>query len=129
MVGLIWTIQLVHYPLFSRIEPGRFAAYEAGHTNRMGRLLALPATTEVVTGALLVWHRPPTVPLWLVILAGGILALTWIVTLLVQVPIHAKLAGGFDAATISRLIRLNWVRTAAWTLRGLLMLTMVANQT
>ena len=41
---------------------------------------------------------------------------------LVQVPLHRRLQGGFDAAAHRRLVRTNWLRTAAWTLRAALAL-------
>ena len=32
LVGLIWFVQLVHYPLFSAVAPERFATFEAEHS-------------------------------------------------------------------------------------------------
>jgi hypothetical protein len=58
MVGLIWTIQVVHYPLFHRVDTPSFLRYEAEHTRRMGWLLAGPASLEVSTAAALVWFVP-----------------------------------------------------------------------
>ena len=60
MVGLIWTIQSGHYPLVARVGERSFSAYEAEHTSRMARLLAVPAGIEVITGAGLLWFRPGT---------------------------------------------------------------------
>ena len=125
MVGLIWTIQLVHYPLFGRVGEEGFVAYEAEHTRRMGWLLALPASAEVVTGGLLVWVRPQVVPLWLVLVSGFVLFLVWLMTVGVQVPHHAALSSAFDAARIEGLVRSNRWRTAAWTLRGVLVASML----
>ncbi len=38
MTGLIWFVQIVHYPLFARVlrntAPDAFRAYEASHANR-----------------------------------------------------------------------------------------------
>jgi hypothetical protein len=34
-------------------------------------------------------------------------------------PLHEKLAQGYSSAIIDRLVRSNWWRTIAWTLRGL----------
>jgi hypothetical protein len=119
MVGLIWTIQLVHYPLFARVGADGFVTYEAEHTRRMASVLAFPATAEVITGALLVWARPDSVPLSLVIGAGFLLFLIWLVTISVQVPHHVKLGEGFDLGRIEALVASNRWRAALWTLRGL----------
>ncbi len=125
MVGLIWTIQTVHYPLFSFVGESSFEEFEDGHTTRMGLLLAAPASLEVLTGGLLVWFRPEQLSLGLVLLGGAILAALWLVTLLVHVPLHRSLSMGWSEEGISRLVSSNWVRTTGWTLRGLLILFMV----
>lgn len=119
MLGLIWTIQLVHYPLFARVGAAGFVSYEAEHTRRMGWVLTIPATLEVVTGGLLVWTRPDSVPLWLVIAGGFLLFLIWLVTISVQVPLHTRLSEGHDEFQIQRLVASNRWRTLLWSARGL----------
>jgi hypothetical protein len=42
------------------------------------------------------------------------------------VPQHAALGAGFDEAAHRTLVLTNWLRTVAWTLRGLLVSWMVA---
>ena len=125
MVGLIWTIQTVHYPLFQSVGANEFVAYERGHTRRMGALLAVPAGAEVLTGLGLVWFRPPEVGLGAVLLAGFLLAAVWVTTALVQVPLHRRLSEGYDASSGRRLVTTNWLRTALWSGRGLLVAGMV----
>ena len=41
-------------------------------------------------------------------------------------PLHGRLAQGFDAVAHRRLVSTNWVRTAGWSVRGLLALLMTA---
>lgn len=125
MVGLIWTIQVVHYPLFQRVGAASFPSYEAEHTRRMGWLLAGPASLEVSTAAALVWFRPSAVGLGLVLTAGVILAGLWVTTALRQVPLHRQLTTAPTTAAIRRLVDSNWFRTAGWTLRGILVSTML----
>jgi len=126
MVGLIWTIQLVHYPLFSRVGESEFAGYENEHTRRMGRLLVVPAGAEVVTGAALVWGRPPEVGLLAVLIAGALLVAIWIITAIVHVPLHSRLERGYSAVAAARLVAANWLRTGLWTARGVAVALMVA---
>jgi hypothetical protein len=52
-------------------------------------------------------------------------ALVWLSTAFVQVPLHARLSAGFDTRAHRRLVATNWVRTLSWTARGLLALWMV----
>jgi hypothetical protein len=56
----------------------------------------------------------------------ALVAAIWLSTAAIQVPCHAKLAAGFDAEVHARLVSSNWIRTVAWTARGLLALAMIA---
>lgn len=126
MVGLIWTIQSVHYPLFARVGAGNLVGYENEHTERMVRLLAIPAAVEISTGAALVWTRPAGVGVWLVLVAGALLVAIWTATAFVQVPLHRRLGEQPDAAVVAQLVSSNWLRTGLWTVRGVLVAVMLA---
>lgn len=121
MVGLIWTIQLVHYPLFLKVGEQDFADYESGHTRRMGRLLAVPAVAEVVLAALVFIEGPGVATA----AAGAVLAGIWIMTALVHVPLHRRLADGYNPELIARLTTANWWRTWAWSVRGAIALILL----
>ncbi len=54
-----------------------------------------------------------------------IMGVIWFCTWLWQVPAHRRLEHGFDAATHRRLMRTNWVRTIAWSARGILTLVLI----
>ena len=41
LVGLIWFVQVVHYPLFASVGPGEFAHYEAQYTRRTARVVGV----------------------------------------------------------------------------------------
>ena len=59
------------------------------------------------------------------LLAGFLLAAIWVTTALVQVPLHRRLSEGYDASSGRRLVTTNWLRTALWSGRGLLVAGMV----
>ena len=115
LVGLIWTVQLVLYPLFARVGADTFRSYHAQHLVRVTFVVAPLMALEVISAALLVFRgaREP----WLLASLGP-LAFNWISTWRVQVPLHDRLATGFDAEAHGRLVATNWWRTAAWTIRG-----------
>ena len=46
--------------------------------------------------------------------------------MLLQVPQHRILEGGFDPAAHRFLVSSNWVRTIAWTARGVVALFLLA---
>jgi hypothetical protein len=51
----------------------------------------------------------------------GLILLIWFSTLLLQIPAHQRLLEGFDAITYKRLVSSNWIRTVAWSARGLIL--------
>jgi hypothetical protein len=128
MAGVIWFVQLVHYPLFAMTGAEGFAAYAGAHQQRTGWVVMLPMMVELGSAALLLWMPPARVP-YAAVVAGLLLAVgIWASTFLWQVPEHARLSTGFDAAAIHRLVSTNWIRTVGWTLRAGLALWFVARQ-
>jgi hypothetical protein len=126
MTGLIWFVQVVHYPLFERVGEGGFAEYEAWHTRLTTCVVGPPMLLETATSFLLVLFIPKSdVAIWLWI-GLALQAAIWLSTLLLQVPCHQKLAGGFNVEVHRRLVLSNWIRTALWTLRSGILLFLVA---
>ena len=121
LVGLIWTIQMVHYPLFAQVGPAHFVAYHRRHTREITLVFGPLMLAELVTAALLVLegNRDP----WL-LASLPLLALIWISTGFVQIPLHNTLTTGFDAHAHRRLVTTNWWRTAAWSARGICIMMM-----
>lgn len=115
LAGMIWTIQVVHYPLFAAVGEGSFAAYEAAHSSRITRVIVLPWVLQGVTTLLLVLTPPEGVPGWMVWAAAVLAAIPVAVTVAYSVPAHTVLGAGFDADAHRRLVTTNWLRTAAWT--------------
>lgn len=123
--GVIWTVQLVHYPLFARVGLQSWGDYHAAHT-RLMTLVVLPAmVTELGASGLLALARPPWLAPGLLWAGFALAALTWAVTFFVSVPLHDTLSRGFDAAAIARLVTTNWLRTAFWTGHALVLLVQV----
>ena len=122
MVGVIWFVQVVHYPLLGRGGEEAFVEYEEENTRRTGWVVIPVMAVELVTALLLVWEPPAGIlPLraWLnLALLGGI----WLSTFTLQGPYHRHLAKKFDPAVWGSLVRTNWIRTVAWTARGILLL-------
>lgn len=126
MVGVIWFVQIVHYPLLAQVTPSVFARYEQSNVRNTGWVVTPVMLIEAATSMLLVWLRPPQLSMLLAWLGLGLLALIWSSTFILQVPQHQKLIGGFDAKAHRRLVNSNWIRTLAWSARGVLVLVMAA---
>jgi hypothetical protein len=120
LVGLIWTIQLVHYPLFLRVPPEAFAGYETEHMRRITWLVGPLMLLEAGSTILVTLRYPESALVWI---GAALLILIWVLTATVQGPLHTRLArDGFDEARIRLLVRSNWARTIAWSIRGMIAL-------
>lgn len=126
MAGVIWIVQIVHYPLFAGVGSDEWSAYEAAHQSRITLVVGPLMVAELVTAVRLVLDRPAALPAWAVVLGAALVGVIWASTAFVQVPLHAALGGAFDADAHGRLVATNWIRTLAWTARGGLVLWMTA---
>jgi hypothetical protein len=125
MTGVIWFVQVVHYPLFAAVGADRFTAYEQRHTNRTGYVVAPPMIFELGSALLLAvkaWHTPFSA---IAMSALGLVLLNWLSTFLVQVPCHDQLCRGFSTSSYRRLVNTNWIRTAGWSLRSVLLIVLL----
>jgi hypothetical protein len=121
MCGVIWFVQVVHYPLFGSVTAEAFAAYERRNT-RLTTLVVGPVMVVEALSALALTVGPLARGGAAPVVGLALLAGIWLSTFLLQVPAHAVLERGFDARAHRRLVRTNWIRTAAWTARGVVAL-------
>jgi uncharacterized membrane protein len=126
MTGLIWFVQIVHYPLFAAVGSAEFPAYSRAHQSLTTFVVGPPMLVEAVTAAILVFARPAGVPAWLPWLGVGLVGVIWLSTALLQIPAHGRLSAGFSAEAGALLVSTNWIRTVAWTLRGAVVVAMLA---
>ena len=125
LVGLIWLVQCVHYPLFRLVGEGGFAEYQKRHQLWITFVVGPPMLIEALTSVLVLFFLSSYELLWLHSVGIGLVFVIWLSTGFVQVPCHAKLEKGFDPIAHRRLVRTNWIRTIAWTLRGILMIYLI----
>lgn len=118
MAGVIWFVQLVHYPAFEFVDPGRFAAFSEYHQRRTTWVVAPLMLVEAASASLLLFL--PLDAAFAARLGWALLVAIWLSTAFVQVPLHRRLGEGWDPATIRRLVRSNALRTALWSARAAL---------
>lgn len=121
MTGIIWFVQLVHYPLFAAVGTADFTTYESLHRIATSRLVAPLMVCELGTGLWLWLQRPTWLPAWLVWLGGALILIIWGSTFFVQVPLHDRLLEGQATESIRLLVRSNWIRTISWSVRSVLL--------
>jgi len=116
MLGLIWFVQVVHYPLMGKVGAADFVHYERAHTRLASWVTAPPMLGELASGFLLLSWNSQELFWWLNAVGIGII---WASTFFLQVPLHSALSQEFDLGVQRRLVRTNWLRTLVWTLRAL----------
>ena len=121
MAGLIWIVQVVHYPLFGRVGREGFAAYESAHARLITPIVGPAMLVELVSSLALLAARPRGMPAWAAWAGVALVGIAWASTAFVQVPLHGTLARGFDEDAHARLVATNWVRTIAWSGHAALM--------
>ena len=119
LTGVIWTIQIVHYPSFHYIDKLSFTNFHNFHERRISIIVMPLMLIELITSIALYIHN-----MWSIIFALNLLivGLIWCSTFFVQVPIHSILSAKKDKNLIEKLVNTNWIRTFLWSTRMLLII-------
>lgn len=125
MVGLIWVVQVVHYPLFENVGAEAYPGYQSRHIDRIGALLVVPWGLEGVSIVALLVVAKERLMRRLAIAGAALMGLILAVTMIWAAPVHGELLDGFDAEQHDRLLASNLVRTLLWTARGVVAVAMI----
>ena len=116
LVGLIWLVQMVQYPMFAYLDRLKFGEAHAFHSSAIGIVVAPPMLLELALAVWIAFQGGRGMLGWAALV---LLLIVWTTTFFVIVPMHEQLgASGFEAGVHGRLVAWNWVRTIAWSLRG-----------
>lgn len=126
MVGVIWFVQLVHYPLLATIGVDRAPEIAVEHQRRTAWVVGLPMATEGITTLVLLVSRPTGASAWLAWLGAVILGVVLASTVLLSVPLHERMANNPDPSIGRRLVVTNWPRTIGWSARAVIAGVMLA---
>ena len=122
LTGLIWMVQLVHYPGFRYVDHTQFSNFQQHHMRSISYIVVPLMLIEV---AFAVWsqlHWWGKDGMYLVITANILLVVIWLTTFAISGPTHNKLlTDGFNEKLITKLVDTNWVRTIAWTIRTIIL--------
>ncbi len=118
MTGLIWFVQVVHYPLLDGIGSSEFCRYEQRHRTLTTWVVGPPMLLEAATAILFVWYAPPNIPAWSIWTGLVLVGVVWGSTAWLQIPCHESLSNRFNTVAQQRLVLTNWLRTIAWSARA-----------
>ncbi len=117
MAGVIWLVQLLVYPSFLRVPAESRTSYHQHHMERIPFVVIPLMLAELGSGVLLTIEVWPALPVARAF-AMACLAVIWISTFAIQVPLHQRIGRDGDERATRRLIRTNWIRTLAWTAKA-----------
>ncbi|MEI7506823.1 MAG: hypothetical protein WCK23_08395 [Actinomycetes bacterium] len=126
IVGLIWFVQRVHYPLLSHVDVDQQISVGAEHQRRTGQVVGLPMAVEGVSTLVLLVNRPDQVAWELPWIGAILLAVSLGSTVFLSVPLHQKMVSHPNAEIGKKLVATNWPRTISWSLRGVICIAMCA---
>ena len=122
MTGLIWFVQIVHYPLHGEVGSVNFLRYQELHVQWTGFVVMPPMLLELATCFYLAMYGYDGTPRWIWWVGLILLGVVWASTGLLQVPAHNALISAFSEANHHKLVWTNWIRTVGWTARSGLLL-------
>lgn len=109
---LIWIVQLVIYPGFLRYSESDIKHWHGQYTTRVSYIIA-----PLMLGQLVAYGYAVYLNSWTAILCLALIFVNWGVTFFIAVPLHNKIDTEPETIVIrERLVRVNWIRTVAWTL-------------
>ena len=119
LTGVIWTIQIVHYPSFHYIDKLSFVNFHQFHERRISIIVMPLMILELISSVALYFNDMSNHTFLLNLIVVGLI---WCSTFFIQVPIHNILSQKKDNATIEKLVNTNWIRTFLWSMRMLLII-------
>lgn len=121
MIGLVWFVQCVHYPLLRDLPPEIVPTYQKAHVRRTSPMIPIVMIGEAVSGLMLVFPAFSAIA----IANLGLLVGVWLTTFALIVPVHGRLCRQHETALVTRLLRLNLLRSLLWLAHGFTALAMV----
>ena len=118
MVGIIWVIQLLHYPTFHFIKESDYVEFQHFHMQRISFIVVPVMIIELLSGFMLVYYFRSN----LLILCLIILLVIWLITFVFFTKLHQSLLGGYDKIIVDKLVQINWSRTVLWSLRLIILI-------
>lgn len=117
MFGVIWYVQVVHYPFFKFLRNEEEVHGLEFHQKRTGYLVIPAMIIELGTAIWLLFKPFPN--LFCAILLLVLTVAPLFTTFILQVPCHKSLLKNREERTLNRLINTNWIRTWLWSLKAI----------
>lgn len=124
LVGVVFYMQLIHYPLFKKIREG-FAQFEHAHIRRTACFMGPLMLLDGVGAAILVGLADSESVMRLCVINLILVGFIWLSTLMLTVALHQKLSIRFSKNAHKHLLNSNWIRCILWFIKGVLLFSLL----
>lgn len=124
MLTLLWTVQILVYPQMKEVPLESFGPYHRKHMRRICWIVGPLFVVEGLTAAVSFILGCTVAPVLQTFSLGLFLAVNT-VTFRVFVRLHRRLSREPSGETITRLVRLNWIRTVLESFRWVVVVLLV----
>lgn len=118
LCGLIWIVQVVHYPFFKYVSNKKFEDAMGFHKKKISYIVVPVMFAELLSSFWLAFFSTSYSNYH--ITGFIIVLLIWVVTFATQVPLHGKLSQNYDHQLVDKLVRSNWIRTTLWSTKAII---------
>jgi hypothetical protein len=110
---LIWLVQLIIYPSFTYMNERKFSTWHKKYTLLISFfVIPLMLGQGIILLGQFIFNFS-----YLTIFSIALVAVAWISTLLQAIPLHNEMEKSVESELYRKqLIKINWLRTFAWTL-------------
>ena len=122
MVGVIWVIQLVHYPSFKYVNESDYIIFQKYHMSNISNIVFPVMFTELITALIILFFGEKSL---FFVLSLICLFLIWVMTGVLFTKYHSILKEGKDLMIIEKMIKANWIRALLWTMRLIMILSVI----
>jgi len=125
MIGIVWLVQVINYPLLSLVPEQFFSAYYRSHLLKSQWIIVPLMVLEAATGGLLLIFPIVQVAYWLYQINFALIVLIWLETILMHLSVHRQLKERHSKAAIENLTRIGWLRTITWSAHGAVLIAIL----
>lgn len=112
LLVLTWMVQLIVYPGLQYYNLDNLAKWHQAYTPAISIIVIPLMFGQLFISGYLVFSKTSFLNIAIIVLV----VLVWVITFLMAVPAHSKIATNIEPyKQIADLIRINWYRTAVWT--------------
>ena len=119
LTGLIWVIQLVHYPMFQFLDLKNYSKAMQFHQQRISLIVMPLMLFELISGVYLAHAQWATLSGFHAINIAFLLII-WVHTFGLMVPFHQTMSIQLNTSLLQKTLQHHWIRTLAWSAKSVL---------